>query len=333
MIAIDPDGPGGPDVLRPVERPVPVPAEGEVLIKVAAAGVNRPDLMQRQGLYPSPPGAPSILGLEIAGEVVAANGLAEEALIGQPVCALVAGGGYAEYAVAPSGSCLIVPEALTMVEAAVAGKAGPVAAPPGAAPTPAPAPAPQPPAAQPPAASADARGWPRLGAYAVGQPVLYSGTAGKTWDRGVVKSIDPQYGYNIEGVTGSTDAYFVVAPQREPFWTGWFVGDWRISVPMAMGTVTDGRNLYRVVTGGMRLPPLRINADGSYSWRVQEGQGETLVQGRWEPNPSGPGVILKAAEKGADWLVYNNSRTGSTQGETIILSSDCCTYQDGSRLK
>jgi putative PIG3 family NAD(P)H quinone oxidoreductase len=118
MIAIDPDGPGGPDVLRPVERPVPVPAEGEVLIKVAAAGVNRPDLMQRQGLYPSPPGAPSILGLEIAGEVVAANGLAEEALIGQPVCALVAGGGYAEYAVAPSGSCLIVPEALTMVEAA-----------------------------------------------------------------------------------------------------------------------------------------------------------------------------------------------------------------------
>lgn len=118
MIAIDPDAPGGPDVLRPVTRPVPKPGEGEVLIKVAAAGVNRPDVVQRKGGYPPPPGAPSILGIEVAGVVVAANGLAEEALIGQPVCALIAGGGYAEYAVAPSGSCLIVPDALTMVEAA-----------------------------------------------------------------------------------------------------------------------------------------------------------------------------------------------------------------------
>ena len=118
MIAIDPEAPGGPEVLHPVERPVPSPKAGEVLIKVAAAGVNRPDVLQRKGGYPPPPGAPSILGLEIAGEVVAANGLAEEALIGQPVCALIAGGGYAEYAVAPAGSCLIVPEALTMVEAA-----------------------------------------------------------------------------------------------------------------------------------------------------------------------------------------------------------------------
>ena len=118
MIAIDPDTPGGPEVLQPVERPVPAPKEGEVLIKVAAAGVNRPDVLQRKGGYPPPPGAPSVPGLEVAGEVVAANGLAEEALIGQPVCALIAGGGYAEYAVAPAGSCLIVPESLTMTEAA-----------------------------------------------------------------------------------------------------------------------------------------------------------------------------------------------------------------------
>jgi putative PIG3 family NAD(P)H quinone oxidoreductase len=89
-----------------------------VLIKVAAAGVNRPDVLQRKGGYPPPPSAPSILGLEVAGQVIAANGLAEEALVGQPVCALIPGGGYAEYAVAPAGSCLIVPEALTMVEAA-----------------------------------------------------------------------------------------------------------------------------------------------------------------------------------------------------------------------
>ena len=118
MIAIDPEMPGGPELLQPVERPVPKPAEGEVLIKVAAAGVNRPDILQRKGGYPPPPGAPSIPGLEVAGIVVAAKGLAEEALIGQPVCALIAGGGYAEYAVAPAGSCLVVPEALTMIEAA-----------------------------------------------------------------------------------------------------------------------------------------------------------------------------------------------------------------------
>lgn len=118
MLAIDPDAPGGPEVLVPVRRPVPRPAEGEVLIRVAAAGVNRPDVLQRKGGYPPPPGAPSIPGLEVSGTVVAAGGLAEESLVGQPVCALLAGGGYAEYVVAPAGQCLIVPEALTMIEAA-----------------------------------------------------------------------------------------------------------------------------------------------------------------------------------------------------------------------
>lgn len=118
MIAIDPAGPGGPEVLQPVERAVPVPAEGEVLIRVAAAGVNRPDVLQRRGMYPPPPGAPSVPGLEVAGEVVAVgDGVAADA-IGRKVCALVAGGGYAEYCVAPLGQCLPVPAALTMIEAA-----------------------------------------------------------------------------------------------------------------------------------------------------------------------------------------------------------------------
>lgn len=178
-----------------------------------------------------------------------------------------------------------------------------------------------------------ARAWPKLGHYKVGQQVLFSGTAGKTWDSGVIKSIDPVYGYNIDGWTGSYDPFFVVGTEREPFWTGYFVGDWKVSVPMAMGAVTDGRYVYRTVTGGLRLPPLRINADGTYLWRVQKGNQEQLIRGRWEPNPKGPGVVLKAAEKGADWLVYNNSRVGSTLGETIILSSECCSYYDGSRLK
>ena len=117
MRVIEIAGPGGPEVLRLSERPVPRPGPGEVLVRVAAAGVNRPDVLQRMGLYPPPPGASDIPGLEIAGLVVDAGEGAEQA-IGGPVCALVAGGGYAEYCVAPAGTCLPVPEVLRMTEAA-----------------------------------------------------------------------------------------------------------------------------------------------------------------------------------------------------------------------
>ena len=118
MDAIDPAEAGGPEVLQLVRRPVPKPGAGELLIRVAAAGVNRPDVLQRRGFYPPPPGAPSIPGLEVAGEVVATGEGVQPELFGQPVCALVAGGGYAEYCAAPAGQCLYVPEALSMVEAA-----------------------------------------------------------------------------------------------------------------------------------------------------------------------------------------------------------------------
>lgn len=110
--------PGGPEVLKPASRPLPVPKPGEVLIKVAAAGVNRPDVVQRLGLYPPPPGASDIPGLEIAGTVVAqGEGVAAPAL-GAQVCALVAGGGYAAYATAPAVCCLPIPAPLSLVEAA-----------------------------------------------------------------------------------------------------------------------------------------------------------------------------------------------------------------------
>jgi NADPH2:quinone reductase len=118
MIAIDPDKTGGPEVLSPVERPVPRPGAGEYLVKVAAAGVNRPDVLQRKGHYPPPPGASSILGLEIAGTIVATGEGVDATMLGQPVCALVTGGGYAEYCAVPVGQCLPVPPALSMVEAA-----------------------------------------------------------------------------------------------------------------------------------------------------------------------------------------------------------------------
>jgi len=118
MRAIDPEQPGGPEVLVAVERPVPHPGPDDVLIQVAAAGVNRPDVLQRMGMYPPPPGAPSIPGLEVAGTIVAVGSEVPREMIGQPVCALLAGGGYAEYAVAPYGQCLPVPEGLSMAEAA-----------------------------------------------------------------------------------------------------------------------------------------------------------------------------------------------------------------------
>ena len=118
MRAIVADKPGGPEVLTLVERTVPTPAAGEILIEVAAAGVNRPDVLQRQGAYNPPPGASDVLGLEIAGEVVGLGEGVTLHAIGDKVTALVPGGGYAEYAVAHESNALPVPAGLTLVEAA-----------------------------------------------------------------------------------------------------------------------------------------------------------------------------------------------------------------------
>lgn len=118
MIAIDPAALGGPEVLQAVERPVPKPSPGEVLIKVAAAGINRPDVLQRRGMYAPPAGASSVPGLEVAGEIVGVGDGVDAIALGSRVCALVAGGGYAQYAVAPYGQCLPVPPSLNMIEAA-----------------------------------------------------------------------------------------------------------------------------------------------------------------------------------------------------------------------
>ena len=118
MICIDISQPGGPEVLRPIERPDPVPAAGEVLIRVAAAGVNRPDVMQRRGNYPPPPGASDIPGLEVAGTVAALGDGVTGWRVGDRVCALVSGGGYATMCVAPAPQCLPVPAPLDLTAAA-----------------------------------------------------------------------------------------------------------------------------------------------------------------------------------------------------------------------
>ena len=121
MRAIEIQQPGGPEVLRACERPRPVPVAGEVLLEVAASGVNRPDVLQRMGLYPTPPGVSDLPGLEVAGTIVegdAAELAAAGLKLGDRVCALVAGGGYAQFCVAPVGQCPPVPAGLDDIEAA-----------------------------------------------------------------------------------------------------------------------------------------------------------------------------------------------------------------------
>lgn len=118
MTAIEIAGFGGPEVLKPASRPIPKPGAGEVLIRVAAAGVNRPDVFQRQGGYAPPPGASDIPGLEVAGTVAEIGPGAQRWRIGDPVTALVAGGGYAEFCAAPAEQCLPIPKNLDMVQAA-----------------------------------------------------------------------------------------------------------------------------------------------------------------------------------------------------------------------
>ncbi len=118
MTAIEITAPGGPEVLQPVDRPVPRPSAGEVLIRVEAAGVNRPDALQRLGRYPPPPGASDIPGLEVAGTIVEVDSHAQRWRVGDRVCALVAGGGYAEFCVAPAVQCLPIPGDMAVASAA-----------------------------------------------------------------------------------------------------------------------------------------------------------------------------------------------------------------------
>src|SRR5262245_27799508 len=117
MTAVAISKPGGPEVLIPETRAVPVPGQGELLVKVEAAGVNRPDVAQRSGAYPPPPGASDLPGLEIAGEVVAIGPGVVRHEVGDKVMSLVAGGGYAQYCIAQDGQAMTVPPSLSMAEA------------------------------------------------------------------------------------------------------------------------------------------------------------------------------------------------------------------------
>ena len=183
--------------------------------------------------------------------------------------------------------------------------------------------------------------WAPMGSFYAGDRVRYR-AAGNLWYEGTVKQVgpDPQSPattggmYLVDG-QGWYDHHFVAGLQREPWWTGFFVGDWEVSVPVAMNTkVVDG-DLYRVVSGGMPLPPLRVSPDGSYKWRVLEGGGERLIEGRWKARDDAPGIVLLAGDQGADWTLYNvtDRSARETFGRAqIYLSSDCCTAQTAQRI-
>lgn len=171
--------------------------------------------------------------------------------------------------------------------------------------------------------------WPPLGYYRPGQKVLHTAT-GLTWTPGVVDRVMPDYGY----VVGTDVPYRsgVAGVTREPFWTAWFFGDWRIRIPSAYTAVLEGNMIHETVTAGMDLPPLHIDADGTYVWRVGTIGNEQVIEGRWEPKPDAPGVILRNGEFGADWLVAN--MTDNTDDyERIKLYTPKHTGYQGRRLE
>lgn len=178
--------------------------------------------------------------------------------------------------------------------------------------------------------------WPELGTYGPGQKVIATWAPAAKWAPGVIVKVDREDNfYDVEDKYHSVMPYAraqVALPTRETWWTGWFVGDWKVSVPVSMGTTTKaGGRQYQTVTGGMVLPPLRINADGTYSWKVDDNGDTRVLEGHWAARPDAPGVILKGGAEGADWVVYN-STDNVTDRDEIHLSNPKLTYYTATRI-
>lgn len=186
--------------------------------------------------------------------------------------------------------------------------------------------------------------WEAFGRFQVGDEVLYAYAGGKSWMRGTVKQVGGAPGlvadkYLVTSEDGYDDWWDprqVTSVDRQPYWTGFFVGDWRLSLPMSMVRRVESGDIYRVYTGGLRLPPLRIAADGTYIWvATGYGGGEEILQGRWEASSDGPGLILRAGEFGDDWLLHTAS-TAVTQDaygtDYVMLSAEGHTAKEGFRL-
>jgi hypothetical protein len=184
--------------------------------------------------------------------------------------------------------------------------------------------------------------WAPMGRYEVGARIRYR-AAGNLWYDGVIKQVGPDASmpeitkpqYLVDG-QGWYDHQFVAGSEREPYWTEFFLGDWEVSVPVAMNTKVIDGDLYRVVSGGMPLPPLRVHPDGRYQWRVTDGDGtERVIEGRWVPREDAPGIVLQQADQGADWSLYNvtDQSARETFGRAqIYLSAECCSALTAQRI-
>lgn len=224
------------------------------------------------------------------------------------------------------------PQIVAMLESALG--AAPRVEPPPAATRP-PAIRPPPAAAQRPAGGG---GWDRPAAYRAGQSVLISTNGGLDWRPGTVLRVgsgenDRQY-LVVDGVGQNhfLDWTKVTTPERQPYWTSQFVGDWALHTGMSSVVRTDGRDLYQVTEGGMRLPPLQVRADGSYTWVLRGGR---RLEGRWTARPDQPGIVLTRGDKGLDWTVYNSTTRSSLDvsgADEIRLANPAAMGSVGSRL-
>lgn len=180
--------------------------------------------------------------------------------------------------------------------------------------------------------------WAAPGSFAPGQTVLISTSGGLNWRSGKVLEIgggDDERQYLV--VDGNNQTHWldwtrVTATTRQTYWTHYLVGDWKLHTGMSSVVRTNGRDLYRVIEGGMKLPPLRINADGSYVWTPLSGKP---IRSRWTARPDEPGMILKAGEKGLDWTLYNSTSKSSIDAsgaDEIRLTTLSAMGSIGSRI-
>lgn len=230
------------------------------------------------------------------------------------------------------------PEIVGLLEAASRGnRPAATATPPvqPAAAAPPPAVAERPPA---PALPAGAVRWDRPAAYSAGQAALISTNGGLDWRPGAVVRAgagENDRQYLVADATGQThflDWTKVTTLARQPYWTSQFVGDWALFTGMSSVVRTDGRDLYQITEGGMRLPPLQIRADGGYTWVLSDGR---RIAGRWTPRPNAPGIVLVQGDKGLDWTVYNATTRSSLDvsgADELRLVNPAAMGSVGSRL-
>lgn len=190
--------------------------------------------------------------------------------------------------------------------------------------------------------------WEAPGRFKVGETVLYSRDRGKAWQRGTITKITTlEYVPRVKGIlfyqiddlrkvtTDIVDTAFVTTLERQDYWTEFFTGDWNLTLPMAMTERAVGNDVYRVYSGAGRLPPLRVNANGTYSWSIDKNK---VIRGSWKANENGPGLILQNGDRGDNWILYSTSEASERESfktDTVQLVSESGNYtpKHGFRLK